>query len=502
MPFYRFSATSTDPDDGYSVIAPYVGTGRWLLLRNDVGVQSIVQLQAIPVAERSPNVSIYVASTNSWYTFKSAAASLPTDIAPTTGAGSWELNTAIIEVVPPYIKTVNLQESIGLAEKFDFQLLQISLYPYKEAVGVADRFTYELLAPVPFKEAIGVAEKFDYALISPVSYQEAIGLAERFDYALIPPIEYREAIGIAEKFAYSLVVAGGSATEALLTAGVTYSQSSVFAGVTAASLANMTDGDGNTGTGTNSGAEFIRANFSALVLLGVRVGGGANIPGWGDVAQYLNGATISASTGGSFTAVGSVSGVADSGANQFRNFYFEPVIGATAAQIGRSSFLSTSELVPIYAAITGGTVMTPTPAATGLTYSQSSTYVGTTSAGLANMTDGNGTTGSGTNNDAPGFIRCDFAAMTIMGVRVGGGTIAGFGDTAAYLNGRAIEISSNNGGTWTQIVIIAGVTDSGADQFKNIYFQMTAGVTNIRVVSLSANYVGATEFRPIVPVIT
>jgi hypothetical protein len=73
MPFYRFSSTSTAADDGYNVIAPNVGTGRWLLLRADTGVNSIAALQAVPVSERSPNLSLFVVGTNQWFTFKAAA---------------------------------------------------------------------------------------------------------------------------------------------------------------------------------------------------------------------------------------------------------------------------------------------------------------------------------------------------------------------------------------------------------------------------------------------
>lgn len=187
MPFYRFSAASTLPDDGYSVIAPYVGTGRWVLLRDNVGVQSIAQLQAIPAQERSPNIAVFVAAANAWYTFKSAAATLPTDIMPTAGTGSWALNTAIVEVIPPYQKVFDIREVIERADRIDFVLIQSINYPIQEAVARADRIGYGLVSAIdyPIREAVARADRVGFALtVIDYPIRESVARAENIGFSI------------------------------------------------------------------------------------------------------------------------------------------------------------------------------------------------------------------------------------------------------------------------------------------------------------------------------
>lgn len=168
MPFYRFSAASIAIDDGYNVIAPYVGTGRWLLLRTDIGVSSISDLQRVPVTERSPNMALYVSGANAWYSFKSAAATLPTDVVPIAGSGSWALNTEIVEVVPPYQKTFALREAIGHVDRIDFAIVETLQLPYKDAMAHADQIEFVLIETIsyPHKTALARADRIDFTVLS------------------------------------------------------------------------------------------------------------------------------------------------------------------------------------------------------------------------------------------------------------------------------------------------------------------------------------------------
>lgn len=100
--------------------------------------------------------------------------------------------------------------------------------------------------------------------------------------------------------------------------GMTWSQSSTY-GSFAATNTNMRDANPSgavaTMAGTGGGAEeSITADLGVPTLVSrVVVGGGSN-PGWGGISSYLNGKRIEVSIDGvSWTQVGIVNGVADSG---------------------------------------------------------------------------------------------------------------------------------------------------------------------------------------------
>lgn len=126
---------------------------------------------------------------------------------------------------------------------------------------------------------------------------------------------------------------------------VSFSQSSVFAGVPAASSANMADDNQTTGTGTDfSMDEFIRADLgSPRTVSTVRVAGG-NITGWGVVSPYLNGAVIQSSVDDiNWTTQATISGTSEVGGPV--DFSFTPVT-ARYWRISNgflSMFLSTTE---------------------------------------------------------------------------------------------------------------------------------------------------------------
>lgn len=173
MPFYRFSTSSSAIDDGYSVIAPNVGSGRWLLLRSDVGAETVAALAAIPPQQRSPNLPVYVAGANSWYSFKSGPATLPSDVTPIIGAGSWELNTEIVEVVPPYKKTFNLQDTISRSDQVDFAIIQTLLIEYRELSSRSERVTVTIGPPsqTSHREAVAHADRVGFTIVSGSSWK-------------------------------------------------------------------------------------------------------------------------------------------------------------------------------------------------------------------------------------------------------------------------------------------------------------------------------------------
>jgi hypothetical protein len=135
-------------------------------------------------------------------------------------------------------------------------------------------------------------------------------------------------------------------TESALLTGLTYSQSSLYSGLSAASLSTMTD-SAETMTGTNNSTEWIECSFSSQFVSGVRVGGGNNTTWGGSISTYLNSATLQSWNGSAWVDLLIVSGVADSGGNQFLTIYFA-LVQTTKIRLYRAgNYLSTSELYPI-----------------------------------------------------------------------------------------------------------------------------------------------------------
>lgn len=124
----------------------------------------------------------------------------------------------------------------------------------------------------------------------------------------------------------------------------TASQSSVYAGLTG-TYANLTDTDGTTGAATNQAQEYIRASWETpQTITAVSVGGG-NLPGWGAVAPYLNNAKLQYTTDGmTWTDILTISGVADSGLDQFKKFILSTPIQAKGMQLQMNGYLATTYL--------------------------------------------------------------------------------------------------------------------------------------------------------------
>ena len=91
------------------------------------------------------------------------------------------------------------------------------------------------------------------------------------------------------------------------------------------------------------------------------------------------------------------------------------------------------------------------------------------------LTDSDGGTGVFSSNAGFNEITVDFgSAVYVTNIEVGGGFIQGLADLelgydgyiAYYLNGVEFQYSTNNS-SWTTVLTISGVTDSGGDQFKS-----------------------------------
>lgn len=136
----------------------------------------------------------------------------------------------------------------------------------------------------------------------------------------------------------------GGPTEWAGSAGITWTQSAVYSGMTAANATNMRDANGTTGTGTNSTAnEWIQADLGEPVeIVRVQVAGGS-LASWGPVAAYLNNRVLQSSDDGSvWTTRATISGVTDSGTNQFRSFNITPTT-ARYWRLWHNGYLATSE---------------------------------------------------------------------------------------------------------------------------------------------------------------
>lgn len=155
--------------------------------------------------------------------------------------------------------------------------------------------------------------------------------------------------------ARTVVVGGEADRNALVYAGVvpieateqlptSFSQSSTYPSVTSADTTRMRDGLTTTGTGTNSDpTAFIRADLgSSRSVCAVMVAGG-DIPVWGSVADFLNGAEIQYQDGADWVSVAAVSGVVDVGSGIERIFAFPSVTARYWRLMRVGTYLSTTE---------------------------------------------------------------------------------------------------------------------------------------------------------------
>jgi hypothetical protein len=134
------------------------------------------------------------------------------------------------------------------------------------------------------------------------------------------------------------IAAGGTADQVYVA-----SQSSNGGNV--GTYANLTDNSGGTGASTFGGStQFVRAIFAQPVAVAVVTLGGGNLPGWGGVAAYLNGGSVQYSDNNvDWTTAFVISGVTDSGVDQFKAFPLSPSITAQHWRIFITGFLSVTE---------------------------------------------------------------------------------------------------------------------------------------------------------------
>lgn len=129
----------------------------------------------------------------------------------------------------------------------------------------------------------------------------------------------------------------------------TWSQSSVYGSTTPASRATMTDpepdGVSVTGAGTQSQASaWVKVDLHSALTVGRVTLGAGYLDGFGNIAYYLNGATIEYSNDDvAWTTVAAVSGMSDTGSVE-KDFVFTPVaarywrIHQSSNYIGCSTF--------------------------------------------------------------------------------------------------------------------------------------------------------------------
>lgn len=213
--------------------------------------------------------------------------------------------------------------------------------------------------------------------------------------------------------------------------GLVYSQSSIFNPTVAATVANMNDSNPATGAGTNNAIEWIQADFNSTLVNGCILGGSSSLPGWGSVAPYLNGANIEAWVSGAWVVVSTVSGVTDTGVTAFKTFSWAPV-QTNKLRIAKSGYLSTTEFQIL-----------AVPLSNPPTYPE--------------LQDGS-PTGFATLTANATLVATLPSQKKITHVGLEASTVAGFGPTAAYLNGAQIQ-TSPNGVTWTTQVTISGMQD-------------------------------------------
>lgn len=156
-------------------------------------------------------------------------------------------------------------------------------------------------------------------------------------------------VGLADKSLLSSGSSGGGGEEPppepTVLSPYIASQSSVYSNIAelGGTYEKLNDADSTTGAGTNSGANFIRAAFPGLVTVSAVSVGGGNLPSWGAVAAYLNGAKLQYSNDAqTWTDILTISGVADSGENQIQKFVFPAPIQAQYFQLQLNNYLSTT----------------------------------------------------------------------------------------------------------------------------------------------------------------
>lgn len=130
-------------------------------------------------------------------------------------------------------------------------------------------------------------------------------------------------------------------------AGVEYAvtQSSTAFNSSPATYATLTDGNRETGTNTDTGNSWIQATFPSVVkVTAVTVGAGYIYPGVGTVQNHINGAKLQHSTNGNqWIDDLDISGLADSGPDNFKTFTLASPVEAKYWRLFKASYLATTE---------------------------------------------------------------------------------------------------------------------------------------------------------------
>jgi hypothetical protein len=162
-----------------------------------------------------------------------------------------------------------------------------------------------------------------------------------------------------------------------------------------------------------------------------------------------------------------------------------------------------ARLTTIEGSLGGGTLTVADVVITAVT--QSSTYAGATSGTVSNMTDADGATGTGTSNGANEWIAVEWTApKLIVGVRIGSGTITGFGATSGYnlpsATQRIYQYWDSVASAWRNWIVLStelGPSSSGVEQFA-AFSGLPVTTTKLRIYSpTSGVYHAVTEFVPL-----
>lgn len=140
------------------------------------------------------------------------------------------------------------------------------------------------------------------------------------------------------------------------------------------------------------------------------------------------------------------------------------------------------------------TTTTGAPSAAGITYTASQSSVWSPLTGtFPNLNDSDGSTGAGTHNFSTEFVKADYGIpVLVSAITLGGGSLAGWGPVAPYVNNKFVQYSNDNT-NWTDVFTVSGVTDSGIDQFKKFTLSTPISAQYWRITG--NGYLATTEFK-------
>lgn len=268
-----------------------------------------------------------------------------------------------------------------------------------------------------------------------------------------------------------------------------YTMSSKYAPTTGVSRAKMTDGNMQTGAGTNnvtSSREWIMADHGKPVAVSKVTLGAGYVPDWGTTYQYFNACSVEYSNDlDTWTTAFECGEFTD---NQIKTFDIEPPITARYWRLAANGWVGATEFSFTF----------PANPVDLITYSQSSNYPDVPNVTHTAMNDYDNNTGAGTNyvggaDAPPEWIMATLPEpMVCAEIHIGSGVIPGWGSTQAYLDGAMIQCSTD-GVNWTDAIEInPGYAVDGET--------MTFGIDGFnvqrywRVINFNT-YVGLTEFR-------